>query len=180
MRRTVNFLAALAVLGALSTVPLFAQRGGGGGHACGMGGADGAGGGMGHGSESGSAGPNMDRSGTARGMNSTNLGSQKNVGELLSRNTKLASHLSSLLPAGTNLQQAAAGFKNLGQFVAAVHVSHNLGISFDDLKAKMTGSNSESLGKAIHDLKPEANSKAEAKRAKGQAEDTLREPESGA
>jgi hypothetical protein len=138
-----------------------------------MGGAAGAG--MGHGSEMGSGGPNM-----GRGMNSTNLGSQKNAGELLTQNTKLATRLGSLLPAGTNLQQAAAGFKNLGQFVAAVHVAHNLGISFDDLKARMTGSNWESLGKAIHDLKPEANSKAEAKRAKGQAEDTLREPESGA
>jgi len=29
-------------------------------------------------------------------------------------------------PPGTNLQSAATGFKNLGQFVAAVHVSHNL------------------------------------------------------
>jgi hypothetical protein len=122
----------------------------------------------------------MERGGMGRGMNSTNLGSQKNAGELLTQNTKLASRLGSLLPAGTNLQQAAAGFKNLGQFVAAVHVSHNLGISFDDLKARMTGSNSESLGKAIHDLKPEADSKAEAKRAKHQADDTLREAESGA
>lgn len=177
MRRIVNFLTALTVLGALSTVPLFAQRGGRGGHAGGMGGAGGAGGGMGRASEMGpgSSGPNM-----GRGMNSTNLGSQKNAGELLSQNTKLASNLSSLLPAGTNLQQAAAGFKNLGQFVAAVHVSHNLGIPFENLKTKMTGSNSESLGKAIHGLKPDANSKAEAKRAKHQADDTLRQFESGA
>ena len=182
MRRIVNFLTALAVLGALSTVPLFAQRGGGGGHAGGMGGASGAGGGMGRGSEMGpgSSGPNMDRGGMGRGMNSTNLGSQKNAAELLSQNTKLASNLSSLLPAGTNLQQAAAGFKNLGQFVAAVHVSHNLGIPFEDLKTKMTGSNSESLGKAVRDLKPDTNSKDEAKRAKHQADDTLRQFESGA
>jgi hypothetical protein len=35
--------------------------------------------------------------------------------------------------------QAAYGFKNLGQFVAATNVSKNLGISFDRLKLQMTG-----------------------------------------
>jgi hypothetical protein len=61
--------------------------------------------------------------------------------------------------------------------VAAVHVSHNLGIPFDDLKAKMTGPNAESLGKAIKSLKLEANSKAEAKKAQKQANDDIREAE---
>ena len=69
--------------------------------------------------------------------------------QLLNQNTKLASHLQKLLPAGTTPQQACSGFKNLGQCVAAIHVSHNLGISFLDLKAKMMGSKHESLGKAI-------------------------------
>ncbi len=64
----------------------------------------------------------------------------------LTHNPALASKLQALLPAGTNLQTAASGFKNLGQFVAAVHVAHNLNISFDQLKAKMTGTNAESLG----------------------------------
>jgi hypothetical protein len=79
--------------------------------------------------------------------------------------SRLASHpglstrLQPFLPAGTNLQTAAAGFKNLGQFVAAVHVSHNLGIPFDQLKAKMTGPNSESLGRAIEDLRPSLSGK---------------------
>src|SRR5262249_35123334 len=35
--------------------------------------------------------------------------------------------------------EAAYGFKNLGQFVAATNVAKNLGIPFDQLKLKMTG-----------------------------------------
>jgi hypothetical protein len=94
---------------------------------------------------------------------------------ILSRNTKLSSKLDSLLPKGTTAQQACSGFKNLGQCVAAIHVSHNLGISFDDLKAKTTGDNSENLGKAIHDLKPAVNAKAEAKKGRKQADQDLSE-----
>jgi hypothetical protein len=95
------------------------------------------------------------------------------VSTRLSSNTKLASKLQGLLPPGTDLQQAAQGFKNLGQFVAAVHVSHNLGIPFDQLKAKMTGTGAESLGKAIHDLKPSADAKTEAKKAGKEADNDL-------
>ena len=79
--------------------------------------------------------------------------------------SRLASHpglsarLQSLLPAGTDMQTAAAGFKNLGQFVAAVHVSHNLGIPFDQLKAKMTGTSPESLGHAVEVLRPSLTGK---------------------
>ncbi len=68
---------------------------------------------------------------------------------------------------------ASQGFKNLGQFVAAVHVSHNLGIPFDQLKAKMIGPPSESLGKAIQDLKPAANSKEETKKGEKQAKQDM-------
>ncbi len=37
------------------------------------------------------------------------------------------------------LNQASKGFKNQGQFIAALHVSQNLGIPFADLKTAMTG-----------------------------------------
>jgi len=73
--------------------------------------------------------------------------------ELLAKNTSLRTKLQSRLPMGTNINDAAAGFRNLGQFVAAVNVSHNLGIPFADLKAKMTGTNPVSLGQAIQQLK---------------------------
>ena len=87
----------------------------------------------------------------------------------LAANPQLASKLSALLPPGTDLQAAAAGFKNLGQFVAAVHVSKNLGISFDQLKSAMTGNPPLSLGKAIQQLDPSANAKAAVKTAEKQA-----------
>jgi hypothetical protein len=98
--------------------------------------------------------------------------------QLLNQNTKLSSNLQKLLPAGTTPQQACNGFKNLGQCVAAIHVAHNLGISFSDLRAKMTGSNHEGLGKAIHDLKPETNASAEKKRAEKQAKNDMGDSDS--
>jgi hypothetical protein len=64
------------------------------------------------------------------------------VGEKLVKNSALRSKLESRLTAlgytGT-AYQAAYGFKNLGQFVAATNVSRNLGISFEQLKIQMTG-----------------------------------------
>ena len=71
----------------------------------------------------------------------------------LQKNTNLASKLQSRLPAGTNLTLAAADFRNLGQFVAAVNVSNNLGIPFTDLKTRMVDQGM-SLGQAIQDARP--------------------------
>jgi hypothetical protein len=96
----------------------------------------------------------------------------------LSHNPALMSRLQALLPAGTNLQTAANGFKNLGQFVAAVHIAHNLKIPFDQLKAKMTGPNAESLGHAIRDLEPNLSSqtvKSDVKTGERQAKQDLEE-----
>ena len=75
------------------------------------------------------------------------------VQQKLQRNTNLASKLQSRLPAGTNLTLAAAGFRNLGQFVAAVNVSNNLGIPFAQLKTRMVDQGM-SLGQAIQDARP--------------------------
>src|SRR5882724_8028335 len=64
--------------------------------------------------------------------------------------------------------------------VAAAHVAKNLEIpgGFDALKAKVTGSGAVSLGKAIEGLAPNADAKAEAKKAKKQASDDLSETSS--
>jgi hypothetical protein len=113
------------------------------------------------------------RSGSDHGAPGTTQSGKQSPEQLLNQNTKLSSNLQKLLPAGTTPQQACSGFGNLGQCVAAIHVSDNLGISFLDLKAKMTGSNSESLGKAIHDLKPGANASAEKKKAEKQAKNDM-------
>ncbi len=70
------------------------------------------------------------------------------------RNPALARRLEPLLPSGMSLDTAAAGFKNQGQFIAALHVSRNLSIPFMDLKDRMTGPQPQSLGAAIHSLQP--------------------------
>ena len=89
-------------------------------------------------------------------------------------NPQLSSRLTALLPANTTLEQAASGFKNQGQFIAALHVSHNLDIPFDKLKTEMTGPNHSSLGKAIETLKPTADASKEAKTAKNEAKDDVK------
>ncbi len=68
---------------------------------------------------------------------------------------RLSTRLQPLLPEGVTAEAAAQGFKNTGQFIAALHVSKNLGIPFADLKAQMTGTKAKSLGQAIETLKPD-------------------------
>src|SRR5215475_15952413 len=149
---------------------VFAQHGHGGGRSSSM-----HGGGRSssmHGGDHSSSAHNKADADHGSGRDANHSG-DKSISQKLAANPKLDSKLQSLLPPGTNLQTAASGFKNLGQFVAAVHVSHNLGIPFDQLKAKMVGPPSESLGKAIQALKPDANSKAETKKATGQAKQDM-------
>ena len=93
----------------------------------------------------------------------------------LERNPELRTRLERMLPAGTNLRTASSGFKNQGQFIAALHVSKNLDIPFNQLKSRMTGPNAMSLGQAIHDLKPnipEKDARREVERAEKQAKET--------
>ncbi len=90
----------------------------------------------------------------------------------LDNNTRLAAKIRNNLPSGVSISDAAAGFKNQGQFIAAVNASHNLDIPFDQLKAKMTGEHEMSLGAAIHALRPdmpEDRAKQEANKAEKEA-----------
>ena len=109
----------------------------------------------------------------AQGAGPSGDTSNKTPGELLMQNTQLNSQIQSLLPPGTDTQTAVKGFKSLSQFVAAVHVSKNLGIPFDDLKAKITGSNAVSLVKAVQELQPSANAKEAAKEGNRQAKQDI-------
>jgi len=86
------------------------------------------------------------------------------VQQKLAKNTNLASKLQARLPAGTNLMEAADGFRNLGQFVAAVNVSNNLNVPFDKLKADMV-TKKMSLGQSIQDLRPASSASVEAQHA---------------
>jgi hypothetical protein len=98
------------------------------------------------------------------------------VQEKLQKNTNLAAKVTSRLPAGTDLMLASAGFRNLGQFVAAVNVSNNLKIPFTELKTKMV-TDGLSLGQSIQALKPTASSTIESQRAEYDARGMISESE---
>ncbi len=115
------------------------------------------------------------RSGTRGSKGAVELNGRKSVNDRLRPNSRLSARLQTLLP-GQDLEIASSGFKNFGQFVAAVHVSKNLGINFDDLKMYMTDPESpKSLGKAIRQLRPDVSSRREARKANKQAKKDLKE-----
>jgi hypothetical protein len=146
-----------------------------------------------------SHGPSADSHGA---LNPSSSGSQgaasSSPNEVLTRSKKLDSTLTmnlqskNLLPAGTDLKSACSDFRNLGQCIAAIHVSHNLNIPFACMKADMTGqappkdsqcppgtgSSKLSLGKSIQSLAPNANSKAEATEGTKEADSDLKQAES--
>ena len=168
MKRVTSFVIALALALALAAAPALAQ---GKGQGKGPGSAPGRSSAPPTPSTSGERGPKVEPTSHHPGSMES---MKKTPSELLTQNEKLSSRLAGKLPAGTNLQQAADGFKNLGEFVSAVHVSNNLGISFfDDLKPLIV--NGDSLGDAIHTLKPDVDATAEAKRAQKQAKKELKE-----
>ena len=107
----------------------------------------------------------------------------------------LGDRLAKMLPANMTLNSASTGFRNQGQFIAAVHVSQNLGIPFADLRATMLGLplpgttiggtpsgtttpttttlSPMSLGQAIQKLRPLANATTEAAHAETQTRTDL-------
>src|SRR5207245_11197106 len=91
----------------------------------------------------------------------------RSISDQLAKNAKLSSEIKELT--GTDAQQACAGFMNLGSCVAAAHVSKNLGIPFDTLRSKVTGSSAVGLGRAIHELKPDTDATSAAQAATRQA-----------
>ena len=102
-----------------------------------------------------------------------------NLERRMSENPNLASRVQSLLPPGISLQAAAAGFKDEGQFIAALHVSRNLHIPFNELKADLTQTKYGTLGRALHDLRPELHSKViegQVKKAERQTRADLEQP----
>ncbi len=171
MKRLPIFLTGLAAALYLGSIPLLAQ------HVAGHAGA----------ASPDSPGPSASRDGAKGSKSEAGSGTPTSggmtVSQHLQHNTKLAQKLENLLGlSGQNalsqLQSDATGFNNLGQFVAAVHVSHNLDIPFDQLRAKVVGPPAETLGKAIQFFKPEASSKAETRKARKQANNDVKESES--
>ena len=160
-RSTLIVVAAMALV---FSAPVFAQRS----HA-------GGGPPAGHGPGSGSGMSSTHEAGAP--ATHANM-SHASPSDVLSHNTAIAGKIKTLT--GQDAQTACNGFKNLGQCVAAAHVAKNLSIpgGFDALKARMTGTDSMSLGKAIESLAPNANAKSETKKANKQASDDIKESNS--
>ena len=175
MKNTNVFTLVIAV--AFYCAPAFAQHGNGAGGGNAMGRATHA---------------SANSNGANKSTDSTAAVHGKTMDQLLTQNKALSSKIASLT--GEPAQQSCSGFKNLGQCVAAAHVSKNLGISFACLKSDMTGtaapagskcpagssttagSKTMSLGKAIQTLSPATNSKTEAKKGQQQASQDLKTP----
>ena len=79
----------------------------------------------------------------------------RGVADRIADNPQQRARLEAMLPAGMTLDQAADGFRNQGQFIAALQASKNQNIAFADLKTEMTGTDALSLGQAVQKLKPE-------------------------
>ena len=93
------------------------------------------------------------------------------AGTSAAQNTRLAA----LVPAGMSATEACAGFRSTDECAATLHAAQNLGISFTDLKSKVTGG--QKLGAAIKELKPDANVTAEVRKAEEQARADVRSPQ---
>ena len=109
---------------------------------------------------------------TTPGTGTTTTVVSNPLADKIASHPNLAAKIQGKLPAGTTLAQASTGFKNQGQFIAAVNVSNNLGIDFTKLQAAMTGQTTKvdpvtheiistptgvaplSLGQSIQKLRP--------------------------
>jgi hypothetical protein len=99
-------------------------------------------------------------------------------------------HENGVLAGGTDISGACSTFKNLGDCVAALHASHNVGLDFNCVRADVTGVQTSadvsgckgpvgdkavSLREAIKRLKPEVDAKSIANTAEKQAKEDLKE-----
>ena len=173
-----TYILGLTVGFALYCMPAFAQHGHGAGGPGGIAGTSGMEASSHGKSNAGSMNGNAGSAAASHG---------KTMDQVLTQNTKLADKISALT--GESAQQACTGFKNLGQCVAAAHVSKNLGISFGCLKSEMTGtapsassscpvgtgSKSMNLGRSIQTLSPKTDSKTATKKGQHQANQDLME-----
>ena len=95
-----------------------------------------------------------------------------------------------VLAQNTNTTDTCAAFVNLNDCLASLHASHNVGVDFNCLRAKVTGvqtgadlsgckgsvgDKAQSLVKAIHELNPSADAKGATKNAEQQAKDDLKD-----
>jgi len=93
----------------------------------------------------------------------------------ISSHPQLLAKVTALLPDGVSLNDATKGFSNQGQAIAALHVAHNLHLSFTDLQKDMT-KKGMSLGRAIQDVKHTSSTTAthEVEKAETETDDDLK------
>ncbi len=78
----------------------------------------------------------------------------RSIAANIAKSPQLEARLQAMLPSGMSMEQASDGFRNQGQFIAALEASKNQNIDFVRLKAEMTGGEALSLGQAVQKLKP--------------------------
>lgn len=91
----------------------------------------------------------------------------------LADNPELARRAQRLLPFETDVDQAAAGFRDTKEFLAAAHAANNLAIPFHTLKFRLTGARRLSLAAAIRHFNRAVNPQMEVARAVKQAREDL-------
>jgi hypothetical protein len=74
------------------------------------------------------------------------------VSTKISGNPEQLARVQGMLPQGVTLEQATAGFRNQGQFIAALNASKSQGVNFVDLQKAMTV-DGLSLGQAVKKVK---------------------------
>lgn len=149
-------------------------------------------GGMGMGNaEMGNSMAHGSANGSDHGSSSTNAPptSAQKITEVLSKNPAMGDKIVTLTGDKLGAADACSGFKNIGQCIAAVHVSKNLpGMNFFCLRQAMTGTSAGSfapkggcsvtsnmsLGKAIQKLDPQADSSAETKKANSESQQDMK------
>lgn len=78
---------------------------------------------------------------------------QRTIAANIAKTPRLEARLKAMLPRGMTLEQASEGFRNQGQFIAALEASRSNNIDFVKLKAEMTGDDPLSLAQAVQKLK---------------------------
>jgi hypothetical protein len=173
MKSTSMFVFVLAVV--VNCSPAFAQHGHAGG---------GMNGGMGDSVTHGSMNASEHSNSTANASSH-----QAMINDILSKNPAIGDKIATLTGDKLGAADACTGFKNLGQCVAAAHVSKNHpGLNFYCLRQAMTGipagssatsggctvTGPMSLGKSIQKLDPQADSKTESRKAETEAQQDLK------
>ena len=88
---------------------------------------------------------------------------------------QLDAKVTALLPKSMTLNQASMGFRNQGQFLAALHAAQRLRCNcFAQIRTDMTRKGM-SLGQAIQDVKRSANATAVARKAETDADRDIKE-----